>query len=615
MKVLIDHRERGVLQRGLREIHAGGQHSMVGDSAYSRLGQILLGDPHVDPMDERVAQSPCLIQYEGPCDCVEPWFCSSSSCWPPFRFSSVYMVYERAVSPTAAANVSGGSSEPRAPPCGALDDYFDATYPELQDLVAGHPSTSTSGGCVTSTTRRRELQAAHEEWISVQSLRSFGAATPGHAGALRGHPLPSTRGHGRALPRPRRVTAAGDVSDLFTLPDVEAPAASPSGSRWCGTSRSVTWCLLPSTALRSPGSWRVRGTIRGLDPVPNGPPVRRRGTVLRLGAHGGRRGSASLSSQDAGRRERCLPRGLERTASTYGGLTAAHRGLAGPSGLAASAAAVDATGTRPLWTVLGVGLVARSGRAHSSPSGSAATSTVSIQQHRGGGEPARPRRTAASRALPSFARWATCRRAWWPREENGPTSTTSYEVAFLPSRQPSPTSGAGLWLPATSIRYWQADAWRASSPRRSSAEFVSLLERLPDAAGLRLRDGEGWPPGMMGTFTVPSESDTPAGHTLRSHEPVFIADLRQQFGTAAAPVVRDLGIVSGVTVIVEGADTPWGVLGAYTTQPSRLRARGRKLSPGGGQHSGRPDRALARGGRAGALCRAPGDPARDRPRP
>jgi alkylation response protein AidB-like acyl-CoA dehydrogenase len=40
----------GVLQRCLRDINAGAQHFMVSDSAYERLGQILLGFPDVDPM-------------------------------------------------------------------------------------------------------------------------------------------------------------------------------------------------------------------------------------------------------------------------------------------------------------------------------------------------------------------------------------------------------------------------------------------------------------------------------------------------------------------------------------------------------------------------------------
>ncbi len=40
----------GVLQRCLRDINAGAQHLMVSDSAYERLGQILLGFPDVDPM-------------------------------------------------------------------------------------------------------------------------------------------------------------------------------------------------------------------------------------------------------------------------------------------------------------------------------------------------------------------------------------------------------------------------------------------------------------------------------------------------------------------------------------------------------------------------------------
>jgi indole-3-acetate monooxygenase len=40
----------GLLQRCLRDMNAGAQHFMVSDSAYERLGQIMLGVPDVDPM-------------------------------------------------------------------------------------------------------------------------------------------------------------------------------------------------------------------------------------------------------------------------------------------------------------------------------------------------------------------------------------------------------------------------------------------------------------------------------------------------------------------------------------------------------------------------------------
>lgn len=40
----------GILQRCFRDLSAGAQHFMVADSAYERLGQILLGVPDVDPM-------------------------------------------------------------------------------------------------------------------------------------------------------------------------------------------------------------------------------------------------------------------------------------------------------------------------------------------------------------------------------------------------------------------------------------------------------------------------------------------------------------------------------------------------------------------------------------
>ena len=39
-----------VLQRCLRDLHAGAQHFMVSDSAYEALGQFMLGRPGAEPM-------------------------------------------------------------------------------------------------------------------------------------------------------------------------------------------------------------------------------------------------------------------------------------------------------------------------------------------------------------------------------------------------------------------------------------------------------------------------------------------------------------------------------------------------------------------------------------
>lgn len=39
-----------MLQRCLRDLHAGGQHFMVSDSAYESLGQFRLGLPDAHPM-------------------------------------------------------------------------------------------------------------------------------------------------------------------------------------------------------------------------------------------------------------------------------------------------------------------------------------------------------------------------------------------------------------------------------------------------------------------------------------------------------------------------------------------------------------------------------------
>jgi PAS domain S-box-containing protein len=103
-------------------------------------------------------------------------------------------------------------------------------------------------------------------------------------------------------------------------------------------------------------------------------------------------------------------------------------------------------------------------------------------------------------------------------------------------------------------------------------EFCKVLELLPDGQALRLRAGVGWPPGAVGQATVAAGPHSQAGYTLRHETPVLVTDLRTEGRFQGAPLLRDHGVVSGVSVVIQGGDRPFGVFGAHTRRQRTFTA-------------------------------------------
>ncbi len=97
-------------------------------------------------------------------------------------------------------------------------------------------------------------------------------------------------------------------------------------------------------------------------------------------------------------------------------------------------------------------------------------------------------------------------------------------------------------------------------------EYSKVLELLPGGEGLLLRAGVGWEEGLVGRATVGSGSDSQAGYTLLSEEPVMVEDLRSEARFSGPPLLREHGVVSGMSVIVSPEGRPFGVLGAHTRE-------------------------------------------------
>jgi diguanylate cyclase (GGDEF)-like protein/PAS domain S-box-containing protein len=98
-------------------------------------------------------------------------------------------------------------------------------------------------------------------------------------------------------------------------------------------------------------------------------------------------------------------------------------------------------------------------------------------------------------------------------------------------------------------------------------EFCEALELMPDGTALRLRAGAGWRAGMVGRATVDAGKESQAGYTLFSNQPVVVDDLHTETRFRGPALLRDHGVVNGITVIIRGQEQPFGVLGAHTTRP------------------------------------------------
>ena len=97
-----------------------------------------------------------------------------------------------------------------------------------------------------------------------------------------------------------------------------------------------------------------------------------------------------------------------------------------------------------------------------------------------------------------------------------------------------------------------------------SVEFCKILELLPGEDALLLRAGVGWKEGLVGQATVSAGTNSQAGYTLLSGEPVIVEDLRTEKRFNGPPLLRDHGAVSGMSVIIGRSDRAFGVLGAHT---------------------------------------------------
>ena len=100
-----------------------------------------------------------------------------------------------------------------------------------------------------------------------------------------------------------------------------------------------------------------------------------------------------------------------------------------------------------------------------------------------------------------------------------------------------------------------------------NVEYCEIFELPPESDTLLLlRAGVGWKEGFVGNFTVDVDLDSQAGYTLLFSEPVVVEDLASEKRFSGTPLLLEHGVVSGMSVAIQGRERAYGVLGTYTKE-------------------------------------------------
>lgn len=100
-----------------------------------------------------------------------------------------------------------------------------------------------------------------------------------------------------------------------------------------------------------------------------------------------------------------------------------------------------------------------------------------------------------------------------------------------------------------------------------NVEYSQVLELQPDVENvLLMRAGVGWRDGLVGSLTLSADPDSQMGYTLLSSEPVIVENGPTEQRFRVSQHLQEHNIISSISVIIDGENWPFGVIGAHTTQ-------------------------------------------------
>ena len=141
------------------------------------------------------------------------------------------------------------------------------------------------------------------------------------------------------------------------------------------------------------------------------------------------------------------------------------------------------------------------------------------------------------------------------------------------ARQQAALAELGVSALKTSDASWLMQAAAALVCTTLDVEHCAVMELDPEQNELVLRAGAGWSDGLVGEAGEPLIEGSQAVHALLATEqPVSFTDLRSETRFSPMPLLRAHGVLSGLSVVIEGSGKPLGVLGAFSSRPREFAA-------------------------------------------
>ena len=97
----------------------------------------------------------------------------------------------------------------------------------------------------------------------------------------------------------------------------------------------------------------------------------------------------------------------------------------------------------------------------------------------------------------------------------------------------------------------------------------AVFEFRPETGDLRLRAGNGWRDGLVGSAVIGTGQDSHAQTTLKSLTPVRMT-LDPETPSANPPLLTGEGIVHGVAMVIYGSVRPFGMVAVYSNEPGEF---------------------------------------------
>ncbi|MCW2573845.1 MAG: domain S-box protein, partial [Frankiales bacterium] len=102
--------------------------------------------------------------------------------------------------------------------------------------------------------------------------------------------------------------------------------------------------------------------------------------------------------------------------------------------------------------------------------------------------------------------------------------------------------------------------------RALDVEFAEIDELLPGGEELLIRAGAGLREGVVGMERMPSGRGSQSGYTVLVGQPVIVGDIADETRFEVPAVVRNRGVVSAATVVIDSLGKPFGALAALSKE-------------------------------------------------